>query len=236
MNNEQSIVKTQPQALAFNKEQPVLNNSDDVKTLANLLIAAGWTKHSLPGACVAIMHGKSLGLNPWQSVQSIAVINGRPTLWGDGLVAVVQRSGECEGIESAVTGEGDKMVATVTVYRKGHKAPYTQRFSMADAKRAGLAGKAGPWSNYPQRMLVQRARSWALRDAFPDVLNGIIDRDEAEDYGPPAAPRATASTGFTDTQASPLPVAATRDIDDQDAPATTPEEAEEFAKSMGGDK
>jgi hypothetical protein len=228
------IVKA-AQSLTFENQQPVLRNSDDVKTLASLLINAGWTKHSPAAACVAIMHGKSLGLNPWQSVQSIAVINGRPTLWGDGLVAVVQRSGECEGIEANVAGEGEKMVATVTVHRKNHKAPYTQRFSMADAKRAGLLGKAGPWTNYPQRMLVQRARSWALRDAFPDVLNGIIDRDEAEDYGPPAAPRA--ATGFADTQATPLPEAPQGDIDDlPDAPLTSTEDAAEFAKIAGGGK
>jgi hypothetical protein len=220
------IVKSQP--LTFENELPVLRSSDDVKTLASLLINAGWTKHSPAAACVAIMHGKSLGLNPWQSVQSIAVINGRPTLWGDGLVAVVQRSGECEGIEANVAGEGEKMVATVTVHRKGHKAAYTQRFSMADAKRAGLLGKAGPWTNYPQRMLVQRARSWALRDAFPDVLNGIIDRDEAIEYG--EAPRVATGSGFTDTQALSLPLPPPTDIDD--APKTTPEEAAEFAAAM----
>jgi hypothetical protein len=31
-------------------------------------------------------------------------------------------------------------------------------------------------------MLKMRARGFAIRDAFPDVLSGIITREEAEDY------------------------------------------------------
>jgi hypothetical protein len=220
------IVKAQP--LTFENQLPVLRSSDDVKTLASLLIAAGWTKHTPAGACVAIMHGHSIGLTPWESVMYITIINGRPALWGDGMVAVVQRSDKCEGIETKIEGEGDKMVATVTAYRKGHKSPYIQKFSMADAKRAGLLGKAGPWTNYPQRMVVHRARSWALRDAFPDVLNGMIDKDEAIEYG--EAPRVATGGGFTDTQALSLPLPPPTDIDD--APKTTPEEAAEFAAAM----
>jgi hypothetical protein len=50
-----------------------------------------------------------------------------------------------------------------------------------DAKRAGLWTKAGPWQTYPRRMLQMRARSFALRDAFPDVLKGLISVKEALD-------------------------------------------------------
>ena len=50
-----------------------------------------------------------------------------------------------------------------------------------DAKRAGLLGKKGPWTEYPQRMLQMRARSWALRDGFADVLKGLSVREEAQD-------------------------------------------------------
>lgn len=47
---------------------------------------------------------------------------------------------------------------------------------------AGLANKGGPWKMFPKRMLQMRARGYAIRDAFPDILNGIITREEAEDY------------------------------------------------------
>jgi hypothetical protein len=66
--------------------------------------------------------------------------------------------------------------------RRGYPAPTVVRFSMADAKRAGLAGKAGPWTQYPGRMLTLRARGFALRNAFADALRGLITAEEAQDY------------------------------------------------------
>jgi hypothetical protein len=65
------------------------------------------------------------------------------------------------------------------------------QFSVADAKRAGLWGKSGPWTQYPRRMLQLRARGFALRDAFPDVLKGLVTAEEAQDY-PQASPPAEA--------------------------------------------
>jgi hypothetical protein len=56
------------------------------------------------------------------------------------------------------------------------------KFTVADAKKAGLWGKTGPWTQYPKRMLQMRARGFALRDAFPDVLKGLVTAEEAQDY------------------------------------------------------
>jgi hypothetical protein len=52
---------------------------------------------------------------------------------------------------------------------------------MEDAEKAGLKGKQGPWTNYPKRMLQMRARSWCLRDVYPDVLRGVHVAEEAQD-------------------------------------------------------
>lgn len=127
--------------------------------------------------CVAIMQALELGLSPMAGLQSISVINGRPCLWGDGMVAVVRGSGLLEWMKETDVNE----VATCVVKRKGEPEPVTRTFSQADAKRAGLAGKAGPWTQYPQRMRAARARSWALRDTFADVLKGIASAEEMED-------------------------------------------------------
>ena len=56
-----------------------------------------------------------------------------------------------------------------------------REFSMQDAKQAGLTGKQGPWSQYPRRMLQMRARAFALRDVFADVLRGVHVAEEAQD-------------------------------------------------------
>jgi hypothetical protein len=53
---------------------------------------------------------------------------------------------------------------------------------VADAKAAGLWAKGGPWTQYPKRMLAMRARGFALRNAFADVLRGLVTAEEAGDY------------------------------------------------------
>jgi hypothetical protein len=144
-----------------------------------------------PEACMlAGQHGAELGLGPMQSLQCIAVVNGRPTVWGDAALALVQSSPVCEYVVEKVEGDGDAMVATCTAKRRGYPEPTSVRFSAADAKRAGLWGKSGPWTQYPKRMLQLRARGFALRDAFPDVLKGLVTAEEAQDY-PQAAGQET---------------------------------------------
>jgi len=129
---------------------------------------------------LAVQMGSELGLAPMQSLQNIAVVNGRPTVWGDAVVGLCRQSPVCKDIVETFTGEGDKMIATCTAIRVGAE-PVARSFSVEDAKKAGLWGKAGPWQQYPKRMLQMRARGFAVRDAFPDVLRGLITAEEAAD-------------------------------------------------------
>lgn len=127
-----------------------------------------------PGNCmVAIQMGGELGLSPMQSIQNIAVINGRPSLWGDALLAVCLP--HLDGFEETDDG------ATATCVAKRGNRTVTTTFSTEDAKRAGLAGKQGPWTQYPARMRKMRARSFCLRDICADVLRGIHSAEESED-------------------------------------------------------
>jgi len=136
-----------------------------------------------PESCLlAIQHGSEVGLSPMQSLQSIAVINGRPTIWGDAAIALVQSSPVCEYVREYTEGDGDNLTAVCEAKRRGYPAPTVVRFSVADAKRAGLWGKSGPWSQYATRMLTLRARGFALRNAFADALRGLITAEEAQDY------------------------------------------------------
>ena len=126
---------------------------------------------------VAMMMGNELGLNPLQSIQNIAVINGRPCVWGDALLALVQNHPSFGGIEE--TFDDATMTASCTVWRKkGTK--HTQTFSKADAELAGLWGR-NTWKQYPKRMLAMRARGFALRNQFADALLGLITAEEAQD-------------------------------------------------------
>lgn len=133
---------------------------------------------------VAMQHGAEIGFTPMQSLQAIAVINGKPTLYGDSLPALAWKSGVLDEFDEWIEGTGDQMVAHCKTKRKGQAKARETTFSVADAKRAKLWGKSGPWSDYPQRMLQHRARAWNFRDNLADVMSGFSVREEVMDYAP----------------------------------------------------
>ena len=130
-----------------------------------------------PGNClIAIQWGSELGLKPLQALSNIAVVNGRAALWGDAVIALVRSSPLCEYVQESDDGH----TATCRAKRRG-EPEHVVTFSMDDAKEAGLLGKAGPWTQYKKRMRQMRARAFALRDVFPDVLRGMPVAEEVQD-------------------------------------------------------
>jgi hypothetical protein len=167
-----------------------LQTFDDAFKFARMVSASEFAPKDFrgkPESCMlAIQHGSEVGLSPMQSLQSIAVINGRPTIWGDAALALVQSSPQCLYVREYTEGDGDSLTAVCEVQRRGYPQPTVAKFSVADAKKAGLWGKSGPWSQYSSRMLSLRARGFALRNAFADALRGLITAEEAQDYPTPA--------------------------------------------------
>ena len=181
---------------------------------------------------VAMEMGLELGLPLMASLQNIAVVNGRPTLWGDSQLAVVRATGELEEFSEWYEQDGkrlarnpstfdDATAAVCRVKRRGMEASETA-FTVGDAKRANLWGKQGPWSQYPARMLRFRARSFALRDQFGDALRGLLSTEEAGDVvevTPTAAavtvakPVFRAPPAIAENTATPVPTFATDDGD-----------------------
>lgn len=190
--------------------------------IANAVCKAGMAPKGLESpekAMVAIMHGLEVGLTPMNALQSIAVVNGRPTVWGDGAIGLARGSGLLEWMEEKFEGaEGtDAFKAVCLVKRKNEPRPIRGEFSIGDAKAAGLWGKAGPWQQYRKRMLQMRARAFALRDGFADVLKGLAIKEEVEDLQitsthareePPAPP---VITNATPVCADPAPTVAVED-------------------------
>jgi hypothetical protein len=126
---------------------------------------------------IAMQMGLEVGLSPMQSIQNIAVINGRPSIWGDSMLALCQNHRDFESIdENQSTNEKGVCV----VKRRGMEAQ-TRTFTVQDAQKAGLWGKAGPWQTAPTRMLKLRARAFALRDTFADALRGLQSAEEQRD-------------------------------------------------------
>lgn len=133
-------------------------------------------------AGIAIVAGLSLKLDPFQAVQNIAVVNNRPTLWGDALVALVSASGEIEdeNVQWFTGTDGKRIACRVTIKRKGRKSPYEGEFSLGMAAASGLLNRP-VWKANPTRMLYIRARTFALRNGFADLIMGVGVREEEED-------------------------------------------------------
>jgi RecT family len=167
---------------------------------------------------LAVQLGSEVGLRPMQALQNIAVINGHPAVFGDALPGLCKASAVYEDLIETWEREDDAdFLTAVCVAKRRGSTPVTARFSVLDAKKAGLWTKPGPWQTYPRRMLQMRARSFALRDAFPDVLKGLISVEEAQDLPAPAdrlATKPTATGPTIDATAEPTQPA--------DAPVTAP--------------
>ena len=135
-------------------------------------------------ALIRLQAGLELGLTPIWSLTNIMVTNGRPSVWGDALLGLVLARPDCEDVIETFEGEGDQLTAVCEVHRRGRK-PIIRKFSVSDAKRAGLHGR-NVHNAYPQRMLQMRSRSWACRDAFADALRGLGVIEELRDIEPRA--------------------------------------------------
>jgi hypothetical protein len=160
-------------------------NLDDICRFADLICKSSFVPSAMQGksgdVVAAIAYGLELGLSPMAALQNIAVINGKPSVFGDMQLALVLNDPECEYVHEREPDEvKEKEEGRCEAKRKGHD-PVVRTFSIADARKADLLSKPGPWKSYPHRMLQMRARSWCLRDAFPHTLKGLYAREEAQD-------------------------------------------------------
>jgi hypothetical protein len=221
--------------------------------MANLLAKSDFVPKEYigkPGNIIAAAQlGSEIGIGVMTALQGIGVINGKPSVYGDLGVALVQRARAPDGnpllenCKEEWVGTGDNKTAICRLWRRGIAEPFEGRFSFADAKRADLLGK-DTYRKYPERMIMWRARSWAYRNGFSDALKGLIFREEAEDFPAVEAPR-PAIIQPRRASAAPAPVAqeAPITVDSrpiEEAPPPAPPEAtkasEDPAPSNGPEK
>lgn len=128
--------------------------------------AANWQGNEA-AVKAAIFYGHELGMGPMQALQSINVIQGKPTLAPEAMRARVFAAGHAistvEYGTERVTLRGERV--------DGSSAEVT--WTMEDAKRAGLVKPGGAWTKYPRAMLLARATSELCRLLFPDVIAGV---------------------------------------------------------------
>lgn len=181
------IVEATEQRIATRPNPMALNSFEEIEAFAERAARSQMVPKDYAGKpdniILAVMQGKELGLPPIQAIQSIAMVNGRPSVWGDAVPGLCYASRLLEDHEEFYEGtEGqDNYTAVCKVKRKGVASTKEGRFSQGDAKKAGLFGQA-VHGKYPKDMAMWRARHRAFHAAFPDVLRGIGTREiEAED-------------------------------------------------------
>ena len=170
--------------LKYGERGVALSSLEDLFRLAKAIAQSGMAPkgYDRPETIlVAVQMGAEVGLPPMAALQNIAVINGRPTLYGDAVPGICAASVESYKDETVGIEGTDAWGVKVTVSRKGRADPVSRTFTVGDAKKAGLWGKQGPWSQYPNRMLLMRARTYAYRDCFPDRMRGMLTAEEAHD-------------------------------------------------------
>ena len=133
---------------------------------------------------VAWEFGGELGLSRMQSLVCLSVVRNIPAIGGKHVHAIVLGKGILEEFKEWTEGVQfqDDFTAICKVRRKGLPGETVKRYSVADAKRAQLWGKQGPWSSDPALMLCYRARSRAFNALFADVLCGLPITEEVLDY------------------------------------------------------
>lgn len=132
---------------------------------------------------IAVQLGMELGFSPVQALQSIAVINGRPCVWGQGVAARIISSPLCEYLKLPTTDEiRSTHKAIVVAKRKGHPE-VVGTFDDADAKQAGLGSK-DTYAKWWPDMYLWRAFHRATKITFADVMKGLLPREIMDDFEP----------------------------------------------------
>lgn len=154
-------------------------------------------------ALAIVATGAELGLSPMASLRGIYIVEGKPTLSADTMVALIRQSGHCvywQRIEQTADS------VTYETQRKGDPNPTRQTFTVEDAKRAGRWGAQGPWSTHPQRMMAHRCASILAREVYPDVLAGCYLDDEAGEIAAPVPIVASVVTPLAPADPQPPPL------------------------------
>lgn len=185
IERETALAPAESKAIAAPKD-PAMDKYRTMFQVAGALYRSGLVPkqfRNVDQAFYAIATGNELGMGPAASLANFGIINGKLGLYGDGVKALCDRTGQVESWEVEDIGEEGKETrgVRVTIKRKGVDSPFVGEFTVEKAKRAGLWNKSGPWTQYPDRMLMWRAWHFAARAAFPDALLGVPGYEELRD-------------------------------------------------------
>jgi hypothetical protein len=148
------------------------------KALAESVVKSGlFGIKSVDQALALMALCEAEGMHPMRAVQEYHVIQGRPALKADAMLARFQARG---GSVKWVSYTDDKVAGEFTHPQGG---TLLVEWTMARAKTAGLTGKDN-WKNYPRAMLRSRCISEGVRAVAPGVATGMYTVEEVQDMSP----------------------------------------------------
>jgi hypothetical protein len=139
------------------------------------LIQSGFLPPSIKTSAQALsiaLAGKELGIGFMESIRGINVIQGKPTVTPQLMLALAYRTKEVESVKIDSTNER----SIVTIKRKGSPA-HSYEFGLNEAKALGLLNKDN-YLKQPKVMFQWRAIAGNLRVTFPDAVSGLYTPEE----------------------------------------------------------
>ncbi len=187
---ERALVPSKPQSdLPMLTERFQPRNLTELMSWSKMVVASGLVPHSdktgkgmnQAGVVLCVQMGAELSISPAQAIQNIAIINGRPSVYGDLGLAIFRRDAKYKTFVERSPKEALEAEEGWCKIEMKDGSVVERTFSVEDAEVAGLLSKPGPWQNYRGRMLMFRARWWAMRDSAPEVFKGISSAEEMQD-------------------------------------------------------
>ena len=154
----------------------------DIKTITEFLDTTGLTKQLLPKEKATFVNMAQLfGLNPFKreiyctvygtgDYRTCAIVTGYEVY-----LKRAERTGKMDGWECSITGKGDDMAATVTIYRKdwGHPFKHTVYYRECVQINKKTGNPNSVWGKMPSFMTKKVAIAQAFRLCFPDEFGGM---------------------------------------------------------------
>ena len=157
------------------KFQPATIPYQEMEKMATVIANSGLFGVKNPVQALALMLvAASEGLHPATAARDYHVIQGRPALKADAMLAKFQAAGgKVEWHEYGAT-----ICKATFSHPQGGKV--TIEWTVGMAKEAGLTGK-DIWKQYPRAMLRARVISEGIRTVYPAVLCGMYAPEEVRD-------------------------------------------------------
>lgn len=161
----------------------------DIERMATAVAKSGLFGIKTAEQGVALMLiAQAEGLHPAIAARDYHVIQGRPALKTDAMMARFQQAGG--KVEWKVYTDDE----VTGVFSHPAGGSLTVTWTLAQAKRIGLAGKDN-WKNYPRAMLRARCISEGIRSVYPGCVVGVYTPEEVQDFAEPAQPQPVKDMG-----------------------------------------